>query len=60
MTLPHRRHIVKTTYFCVRGYLFLLRGIPTYYPYSPTFREKLSGKSQVRANLLTIRRIIAA
>ena len=23
MTLPHRRHIVKTTYFSGRGYLFI-------------------------------------
>jgi hypothetical protein len=39
MTLPQRQHIVKTTYLFVRGYLILLRGVPTDRPYSPTFRE---------------------
>ena len=29
MTLPHKRHIVKTTYFFVRGYLILLGGYLT-------------------------------
>ncbi len=43
MALPHRRHIVKTTYFSLRGYLFI------------ALIHRIAGKTSSRKPLLASR-----